>query len=65
MCNDLTVKWNDLTWNEVTVKPNINNTCSPSVLFLYVQTVVLADQGGTAEKLLAKTGCFLLQTVPA
>ena len=21
MCNDLTVKWNDLTWNEVTVKP--------------------------------------------
>ena len=27
MCNDLTVKWNDLTWNEVTVKPNIRSTC--------------------------------------
>ena len=61
MCSDLTVKWNDLTWNEVTVKPNIRVLLQCCFCMF---KLVLADQGGTAEKLLAKTGCFLLQRYP-
>ena len=58
---DCKMEWSDLERSD----RKTQYTCSPSVLFQYVQTVVVADQGGTADKLLAKTGCFLLQTVPA